>query len=1351
MDSGLDILDPGVPGNSPPGGVSTTTGARPPRQARYQRRYRRREGAAFWKNVRRSFEGTISRWLAVFAIIALGGGVFAGLQSVSPDMYRSADALYDGTNFMHLRVTSTMGLTDEDAQALRQVPGVRAAQPQIITEGSILDNGTAHASAILSLDLNQAGLEQPGDVDRGQINRPTVVEGRLPEAPDELLFSRGETPRDNTTRLGDVVTIGSLYGTDHPSELLRHDEFTVVGFVQSSYYLSEAVGQSPLSGSVLSRYAYLPLQAFDDPDVFTDVLLTVDGAFDQTAFSDGYAAVVDPVADSIKDIAGQREQARYAQIHDAARQKVDDGQQELDEQAADARAKIDDAQAELDTARADAERQLTDAQRTLDDGAAELADAEQQLADGQAAYDAGVQELAQQRRSVADELDTQQRTIDDGWIAYDQGQQTLADSKLALDDGKAQLDAAQVALDEARVQLDQLQLVLDAMTTRDELVAQLADLPSQRAAAVTGQQAAEAALAGLVAQRPAALAGRDEAQAGVDQLVAAGVADDDPLLVAARAGLETAQQGVAALDAGIDAAQEGVTAAGAGIAAIDAAIPQLEAGIATIDEQLAAGGVTLDQRAALQQQSLAGEAEYAAGQATVDEQLAVYEDGLRQYNDGVAQAQDAYELLVSGQQQLDDGRAQAEVEFAHAEQQLADARTQLETGRRQLADGRRELADGRRTLADKRVEAATELADGQRKIDEARATAEVEIRDAQKELDDAYETVASIERPSWYVLDRDANPGYAVFNANADRLGKITSIFPYFFFLVAALVSLTTMTRMVESERVEIGTLKALGRSQARIVSKYLLYAGSAAVLGSVSGVLIGSQLFPKVIWNAYRVIYSNVELSTPLQPGPAVWAVVVSIVATLAVTAWAAWATLTEPPAALMQPRAPAPGKRILLERLRPVWSRMSFSHKVTARNLFRYKKRMLMTVTGVAGCTGLLLTGFGVNDHLKDFVDEQYQQIFTYNTSIFFDPGKDAGAARADDDSGVARAVQGADTVRRSMFFSRHSAIAENPDGDPADIAFGVTGEAARTGGSPAAEMRASQADRRDDGPVSGILRDVTLMVPADVARLDQFVHLTDDKTREPLQLTGGQVVITPRLAENLLVGPGDTVELSRDLDDEPVTATVSAVAHMYAGHYVFLGPETYQELFGEPPEFNYVLADSQGHSVSRAEQLQASLKAGSDAVLSVVDTEYQAKTYDDINSNLVSLVAVIVVASGLLAFIVLYNLTNINIEERRREIATIKVLGFLDKEVDAYVFRETMVLSVLGGLLGLPLGWALCTWAMRSAELDNVAYGRVIHWPSHAWAFGLTLVFTLIVMVFLRFKLRGVDMVSSLKSVE
>ena len=253
------------------------------------------------------------------------------------------------------------------------------------------------------------------------------------------------------------------------------------------------------------------------------------------------------------------------------------------------------------------------------------------------------------------------------------------------------------------------------------------------------------------------------------------------------------------------------------------------------------------------------------------------------------------------------------------------------------------------------------------------------------------------------------------------------------------------MTRMVESERVEIGTHEGPRPFAEPNRTKYLLYAGSAAVLGSVSGVLIGSQLFPKVIWNAYRVIYSNVELSTPLQPGPAVWAVVVSIVATLAVTAWAASATLTEPPAALMQPRAPAPGKRILLERVHPVWSRMSFSHKVTARNLFRYKKRMLMTVTGVAGCTGLLLTGFGVNDHLKDFVDEQYQQIFTYNTSIFFDPGKDAGAARADDDSGVAHAVQGEDTVRRSMFFSRHSAIAENPDGDPADIAFGVTGEAA------------------------------------------------------------------------------------------------------------------------------------------------------------------------------------------------------------------------------------------------------------------------------------------------------------------
>ena len=390
MDSGLDILDPGVPGDNPPDGVAAATVAKPPKQPRYQRRYRRREGAAFWKNVRRSFEGTISRWLAVFAIIALGGGVFAGLQSVSPDMYSSADALYDRTNFMHLRVTSTMGLTDEDTQALRQVPGVRAAQPQIITEGSILDNGTAHASAILSLDLEQTRSEQPGDVDRGQINRPTVIEGRLPDQPDELLFSRGETPRDNTTRLGDVVTIGSLYGTDHPSEMLRYDEFTVVGFVQSSYYLSESVGQSPLSGSVLSRYAYLPLQAFDDPDVFTDVLLTVDGAFDQTAFSDGYAAAVDPVADNIKDIAEQREQARYTQIHDEARREGGErrpaGSSTKRQLTPEPRSTTRRPSSTLPD---DAEGQLADAQRTIDDGAAKLADAEQQLADGQAALRLG--------------------------------------------------------------------------------------------------------------------------------------------------------------------------------------------------------------------------------------------------------------------------------------------------------------------------------------------------------------------------------------------------------------------------------------------------------------------------------------------------------------------------------------------------------------------------------------------------------------------------------------------------------------------------------------------------------------------------------------------------------------------------------------------------------------------------------------------------------------------------------------------------------------------------------------------------------------------------------------------------
>ncbi len=1324
--------------------VETVSGARQPR---YQRRYRYRRGSPYWKSVRRSFQGTLSRWLAVFAIIGLGAGVFAGLRSVAPDMYASADRLYDQTNFADLRVTSTAGLTADDVHALQQLPGVRDAQPQISTEGTIVTGDAVHDAAILSIDVASA---EPGR-DAEQINRPVILEGRLPTRPDEMLLSRGLTPQDDTTRVGDVVTIASLFGVDDSSEVLQFDEFTVVGFAESSYYLSGDVGQSPRSGAALSHYAYLPLAAFRDHEVFTDVFLTVDGALAETSFSGDHAAVVEPVAAEVKGIAAGREQARLEQIRAEAQALIDDGQQELDDRAAAARAEIEQAQAALDRSRAEAEQLLADAQRALDDNEAALADAERQLADGQAAYDTGVAELARQRQLIAEELAVQQRRIDEGWAAYEQGQDALSDSGLTLADARAQLDAAETALLEARAQLDQLQLALTALGAREELLAQQAALETQRDQAVVGLASAETALAKLQPFRPVVLAARDHAQAAVEELVAAGGPDDDPHRVLAAASLAAAEQGLAELDAAIATAQAGITDATAGIAAIDEALPLLAAGIAAIDQELAAGGITPDQRPALQAQADAGEADYQTGLVAFNEQSAAYQAGVQQFNDAVAQARTARDQLVSGQQQLDAARAQADAEFAAAELQLVQAAAQLRTGRDELAAGRQRLAEGREALAGQRSRAAEQLADGHRQLEQTRQTTETEISNAQRELDDAHRALADLDRPAWYVLDRDANPGYAVFHANAERVATITSIFPYFFALVAALVALTTMTRMVESERGEIGTLKALGHSQRRIISKYLLYSGSAALLGSIGGVLAGSQVFPTVIWNAYQVLYSNIELMTPVQPGPATWSITVSVLGTMAITAWAAWATLAEGPSELMRPRAPVPGKRILLERVRPLWSRLSFSRKVTARNLLRYKKRMLMTLIGVAGCTGLLLTGFGLNDNLRDFVTEQYTEIFTYNTSILFDPDRDAEAARASEHSGVARAVRDEESVRRAMFFSQHNVIGENPDGDPADIRFGVSGDAARTGGSAAAELRAARADRRDGEAASGIIRDATLTVPADTDRMDQFIQLTDARTREPIDLARGQVVITRRLAENLLIGPGDTFELARELEDEPVTVTVGAVAHLYGGHFVFMDRQTYTDLFGEAPQFNHVLAEVAGQDEDRVEVLQGSLKDASDAVLSVVDVEYQAKAYSDITSNLTSLVAVIVVSSGLLAFVVLYNLTNINIEERRREIATIKVLGFRDREVDAYVFRETGVLSVLGGLLGLPLGWALCTWVARSAELDNVAFGRVIHWPSYAWAFGLTLVFTVVVMGFLRPRLRSIDMVGSLKSVE
>ena len=774
-------------------------------------------------------------------------------------------------------------------------------------------------------------------------------------------------------------------------------------------------------------------------------------------------------------------------------------------------------------------------------------------------------------------------------------------------------------------------------------------------------------------------------------------------------------------------------------------------GVDTLDREIADARQTLARALADLQD---GEAELADGQSQYDDGLAQYRQGLADYEDnlaaldeqqaaldeGYAQYEAAlapyvgtpyYDAMVeqlapqkaqldAAQAQLDEGYAQLEAGKAQLDaskavldetaQTLADARAELDDGWSEYNDGlatlNQEEADGRAELADALTEledGESEYADGLAEYEDARADAESEIADGEAELADARQALADLDGCEWYVLGRTTNSGFAGYSQDAERVGNLANVFPVIFFLVAALACLTTMTRMVEDQRTEIGALKAMGFSRLSISKKYIGYAFWASLLGGLVGLAVGCTLVPAVIANAFQIMYNVPSLEFKLQPAVCVIAVLAAVACTTGAALWACLSTLIDTPANLMRPKAPKAGKRVFLEYIKPVWKRLSFTWKVTMRNLFRYQRRFWMTVIGIGGCTALIVTGFGLHDSIFAILDKQFDEISLY----------DATASLTDEGSQAPEEVL--------------AYLDQSPAVDRALLCY-----------QSAADVSAS-----------GAAYSAYLLAVDDPAQLEQFIHLRHRQSSDPVDFTDGGVVITEKLAELLEVSVGDTVTL--DNGDDRVEAAVTDVVENYVYHYVYLTDGCYEALFGQPPEDNTVLvAYADGIGQAQSDQVSADLMA----MDQVASYSYIATIRDSFTDSMNAInyaVVIIILAAAALAFVVLYNLTNINITERTRELATLKVLGFYDRETTAYVYRENVFLTLFGIVLGLVLGRFLHAWMVVTVEVDLVMFGRTAPLYAYLLAAALTVVFSVVVNIAAHFRLKKVDMVESLKTVE
>lgn len=667
------------------------------------------------------------------------------------------------------------------------------------------------------------------------------------------------------------------------------------------------------------------------------------------------------------------------------------------------------------------------------------------------------------------------------------------------------------------------------------------------------------------------------------------------------------------------------------------------------------------------------------------------ESQIRQYDEGVAAYEDGMQQILEGEKQLADVQKQLEQSMAEAESRFQSAEKKLDDAEKEILSKEAELSSSK-----------DELEKGFKEYYESKSEAEEELQKAAEEIASGEKELAEIEYPQWYVLDRNFNVSYASYKINIKKVEEIAKVFPIFFLMVAAMVALTTMTRMIEEERIQIGTLKALGYSKSAIISKYMVYCGLSSLLGSAFGLLVGFQVLPRVIYTAYSTMYTLPPIKALFSWGFALISCLLSVSVTLGATYLACRHTLKEKPARLMLPMAPKAGKRILLERIKFIWSKLSFNYKSTARNIFRYKKHFIMTITGIAGCTALILTGFGLKDSLNCISDAQYDQLFKYDLTITLKEGASLE-----------------DVVERLEANSTHI-----------DSYTGLCIETANV--------------ETKDGSVA-----INLFCSDKDTSFSNLITLRDRKTQKAIPFTNSSVILTEKLAEILGVSAGDTVKVQYK-DGTWTKLTITGVTENYVGSYLYMGYDAYKDSFGNTPPNNSIIA-STGLDTQEKRDEAAEIILSDDDVSGISFVSQTRGSFENLLSSVNYIVAVIIVAAGALAVIVLYNLTNININERKKELATLKVLGFHDWEVAAYIYREIILLTLIGTLLGLGLGVLLHMFVISRAESTDLMFGRSINASSFLFSAGFTLLFSLLVDVIMYKKLMDIEMVDSMKAVD
>lgn len=1225
------------------------------------------------KDILKEVKKSKGRFLSILIMVTIGVLVFVGLKVTGPIMIRRGDQFLEDTNMADIVIKSSLEMDKED---LDIITGYKNTKDFEKTFEKDFYNGE---KVMRVSSLNE------------KISKPILIEGNLPKKDDEIVLNITSMEK---YKIGDKIKLKkeelNPYGfEDEEGEYaLSNYEYTVTGFVKTPKYVDTVdLGSTNLGAGAVEELGFVLKDNFTT-DKFTSLDIVLKDVNRRGFENENYSNALKNSRTDLENLLIDRREEIYEEQRTEIKGKIKDG-----------------------------EKEIQDARDKIKEGRDKIRDGYKKLNDGYDTYE-------KQKAKYENALVENKKQLDDAKTKLNSERPKLNKGKKELDDAKKKLDDAKAEIDKGRAELDKAKAEYDANVKKvengfAEINSKESEIKSgivQIDSGISQIEEGKRKLPELQSKLSQAKQGKMELEAGISSLksgisqVTQGIASIDANIQALEAGLdpENPDEGVKAqiealkqqreqlafqkkdLESQLPPLEAKLTEVNQAISQLESAISMISGGDAKIEElkskkaQALAGLEKLkEERAKLQ----TAKEELAKGKTTLDEKEAEFKKGSKEYEDNLAK-------WKKEKNKFDDGYA----EFKSSEKILNDNIALYEKGK---AEGKAALDDALAKLQS----SEKELKDNEKELDDKEAEAEEEIAKAQIKLDDARRFLKILMEPQFSVISRESDAVLYNFFDEASRLEIISNVFPVFFFFIAILVSLTTMTRMVEEERIQIGTLKALGYSNLDIIKKYFIYGGLASLLGSILGVILGHKLISPIIFSAYASHYIFESGNIPYNLKYSILSIAIGVLCTTFAGVIVTTNSLKENAASLLRPKPPKSGVRILLERVGFIWKRLSFMQKVTMRNLFRYKRRMFMTIIGISGCTGLIFMGFGIRDSLSSVLEKQYSEIYKYDTIAVYNEDLSPNAFKEykellKDDKKIENS--------KSIYIDNLS----------------------------------SEAKKGPD-------QQIALIVPENATDLKDFIKLRERKGGNTVNLKKDSVVINEKLAKLYDINIGDEIDVKTE-KNKHYKLKIGGISELYAGHNMYMPKDYYEKVFGEEFETNADLIilqkDKEGNSSDLIRQIN-----DNKSVVSIMNIEKHSNIFDALIGSLDMIVFVIITFACILAFVVLYNLTNINVSERLRELSTIKVLGFYDKEVTAYIYRETFLLTILGIILGYLIGYLMHKIIIERLIPDSAMLDPKLQISNFLLSGAITLVFAIVVMFVIHNKLKKVDMVEALKAIE